>query len=207
VTTPPTSQQLDEYERLIADTTPQGAATASPGMARVLLAEVRRLNFRLAELGEQGPDDRETVAEAAQMYRSLRQVIEATIPADDYDRWDGDESEEVHLGRYVEWLAAGQPDDDEDDTPDTLPAWEAMYEPGNVSDYLIGYANSEAAAKGAAVAWLRSEKDEVGRLEWVPQNPNGGYDAEFELVELHDDGVDTGPGITVRHRSAAAGSV
>jgi len=89
-----------------------------------------------------------------------------------------------------------------------LPAWEAMYEPGNVSDYLIGYANSEAAAKGAAVAWLRSQKDEVGRLEWVPQNPLDGYDAEFELGELHDDGVDTGPGIVVRHRvpHPAAGS-
>ncbi|SOD80059.1 hypothetical protein SAMN06272781_6847 [Streptomyces sp. 1222.2] len=84
-----------------------------------------------------------------------------------------------------------------------LPAWEAMYEPGNVSDYLIGYANSEAAAKGAAEAWLRSQKDEVGRLEWVPQNPLSGYDAEFELGECHDDGVDIGHGITVRHRAAA----
>lgn len=81
-----------------------------------------------------------------------------------------------------------------------LPAWEAMYEPGNVSDYLIGYANSEAAARGAAEAWLRSEKDEVGRLEWVPQNPLDGYDTELELIEHHDDGIDTGPGITVRHR-------
>jgi hypothetical protein len=81
-----------------------------------------------------------------------------------------------------------------------LPAWEAVYEPGNVSDYLIGYANSEAGAKGAAEAWLRSEKDEPGRLEWLPQNPVDGYDTEFELVEHHDDGIDTGPGITVRHR-------
>jgi len=85
-----------------------------------------------------------------------------------------------------------------------LPAWEAMYEPGNVSDYLIGYANSEAAAKGAAEAWLRSEKDEVGRLEWVSQDPIDGYDTEFELVERHDDGIDTGPGITVRHRTSSA---
>jgi hypothetical protein len=47
-----------------------------------------------------------------------------------------------------------------------LPAWEAMYEPGNVSDYLIGYANSEAAAKGAAEAWMRSQSEVTGRLEW-----------------------------------------
>lgn len=84
-----------------------------------------------------------------------------------------------------------------------LPAWEAMYEPGNVSDYLIGYTNSEAAAKGAAEAWMRSEAEVTGRLEWVEQNPLDGYDREFELVERHTDGVDTGPGITVRHRAAA----
>lgn len=90
---------------------------------------------------------------------------------------------------------------------EVLPAWEAMYEPGNVSDYLIGYANSEAAAKGAAEAWLRSQKDEVGRLEWVPQTPLSGYDAEFELGECHDDGVDIALGITVRHRAVAPSAV
>lgn len=93
---------------------------------------------------------------------------------------------------------------------DLLPVWEAVYEPGNVSDYLIGYANSEAGAKGAAEAWMRSQKDEVGRLEWMPQNPLDGYDEEFELLERHEDGVDTGPGIAVRRRTtrpaAAAGS-
>ncbi|MDX3759304.1 hypothetical protein [Streptomyces sp. AK02-04a] len=84
-----------------------------------------------------------------------------------------------------------------------LPAWEAMYEPGNVSDYLVGYANSEAAAKGAAEAWLRSQKDEVGRLEWVPEERQavGEYDQWFELVELHDDSVHTGPGLVVRRRA------
>ena len=66
--------------------------------------EAARLRFRLAELGDQGPDDRETVAEAAQMYRSLRAVIERTMT--EPDRWDGDEDESFHLGRYVEWLAA-----------------------------------------------------------------------------------------------------
>ncbi len=46
--TPPTEQQLAEYERLIADTTPLGAATASPGMAAALLAEIRRLRAGVA---------------------------------------------------------------------------------------------------------------------------------------------------------------
>jgi hypothetical protein len=55
-----------------------------------------------------------------------------------------------------QWRPVDAPRDPGLDT--VLPAWEAMYEPGNVSDYLIGYANSEAAAKGAAEAWLRSEK-------------------------------------------------
>jgi hypothetical protein len=49
-TTPLTDQQLAEYERLIADTTPLGAATASPGMATALLAEVRRLREAAAGL-------------------------------------------------------------------------------------------------------------------------------------------------------------
>ncbi|MCX5336929.1 hypothetical protein [Streptomyces sp. NBC_00140] len=89
-----------------------------------------------------------------------------------------------------------------DAAAELLPAWEAMYEPGNVSDYLIGYANSEAAAKGAAEAWMRSQAEVAGRLEWTAQNPLDGYDAEFELVQRHDDGIDTGPGITVRHRAA-----
>lgn len=100
-----------------------------------------------------------------------------------------------------QWTPVDAPADRSLDS--VLPAWEAMYEPGNVSDYLIGYANSEAAAKGAAEAWLRSERDEPGRLEWLPQKPVDGYDTEFELVEHHDDGIDTGPGVTVRRRNAA----
>lgn len=42
MTSPLTSQQLDEYAALIERTTPQGAAVASPGMAAALVAEVRR---------------------------------------------------------------------------------------------------------------------------------------------------------------------
>lgn len=85
-----------------------------------------------------------------------------------------------------------------------LPAWEAMYEPGNVSTYLIGYANSEAGAKGAAEAWMRSQAEVTGRLEWEQWSdattlPDG-YDALFELIERRDDGIDTGPGIAVRRR-------
>ncbi|MER6350593.1 hypothetical protein ABT186_01755 [Streptomyces sp. NPDC001634] len=87
---------------------------------------------------------------------------------------------------------------------EVLPDWEAMYEPGNVSDYLIGYANDEHAAKGAAEAWMRSQAEVTGRLEWVPDErlATGRYDRWFELVERHDDGVDTGPGIVVRRRLA-----
>lgn len=72
-------------------------------------AEVERLRadraaIRAEILNEQGPEDQETLAEAAAAYRWLRPVIEATMT--DSARWDGDESEEVHLGRYVQWLAA-----------------------------------------------------------------------------------------------------
>ena len=120
-----TQQQYDEYEAAITAYQQHpdigfACCSAHPAAdaAAALLAEVRRLGFRIAELGEQGPGDRETVSEAAQIYRSLRTVIERTMT--EPDRWDGDEDESFHLARYVEWLAAGQPDDDE---PDTLPAW------------------------------------------------------------------------------------
>lgn len=88
-----------------------------------------------------------------------------------------------------------------------LPIWEAVYEPGNVSTYLIGYTNDEAPARAAAEAWLRSQADVTGRLEWVPWGdvtpmPDG-YDAWDELVEHHDDGIPTGPGLLVRRRMAA----
>jgi len=87
---------------------------------------------------------------------------------------------------------------------DVLPAWEALYEPGNVSTYLIGYANDQDAAAGMAEAWMRSQAEVTGRLEWVDdkQMATGRYDRWFELIERHDDGVDTGPGIVVRRRLA-----
>ena len=87
---------------------------------------------------------------------------------------------------------------------DILPAWEAMYEPGNVSDYLIGYANDQDAATGMAEAWLRSQAEVAGRLEWVAEErlATGRYDRWCELIERHTDGVDTGPGIIVRRRMA-----
>ncbi|MFE2353437.1 hypothetical protein [Streptomyces parvulus] len=87
---------------------------------------------------------------------------------------------------------------------DLLPAWEAVYEPGNVSDYLIGYANDQDPATGMAEAWMRSQAEVTGRLEWVAdeQLATGRYDRWFELVQRHDDGVDTGPGIIVRRRLA-----
>ncbi|MFE0039372.1 hypothetical protein [Streptomyces sp. NPDC059015] len=89
-----------------------------------------------------------------------------------------------------------------------LPVWEAVYEPGNVSDYLIGYANSEAAAKGAAIAWLQSESDkDPARLEWVPEPAGDRHDVWFDLIENHDDGIHTGIGITVRRRLASSPSL
>lgn len=87
-----------------------------------------------------------------------------------------------------------------------IPDWEVVYEPGNVSDYLIGYANDEAAAKGAAEAWMRSQAEVTGRLEWTEMGLRDGdeYDRWFDLVQRHDDGIDTGPGITVRRRRTPA---
>ncbi|MFF6866704.1 hypothetical protein [Streptomyces ardesiacus] len=101
-------------------------------------------------------------------------------------------------------LAAVLPATTNHATDTLLPAWEAVYEPGNVSDYLIGYANDQDPATGMAEAWLRSQAEVTGRLEWVDdeQMATGRYDRWFELIERHDDGVDTGPGIIVRRRVA-----
>ncbi|MEU6756946.1 hypothetical protein [Streptomyces sp. NPDC046685] len=85
---------------------------------------------------------------------------------------------------------------------DLLPAWEAAYEPGNVSDYLIGYANSEAAAKGAAVAWVQSQSDkDPTALEWVEAPGGRHFDDQYELIQIID-GTVVGIGVTVRHRRA-----
>ncbi|WP_098007890.1 hypothetical protein [Streptomyces sp. sk226] len=79
-----------------------------------------------------------------------------------------------------------------------IPEWEAVYEP---SDYLIGYANSEAAAKGAAIAWVLTQTDKTAdRLEWNPTPHGDDHDEHFELSERHDDGIDTAVGVTVQRR-------
>ena len=87
-----------------------------------------------------------------------------------------------------------------------LPAWEAVYEPGNVSDYLIGYTNDEAPARAAAEAWFRSQRlDEPGPLEWVPSPALavGEYDQWFELICHEPDIGRSATGLIVRHRKAA----
>jgi hypothetical protein len=87
---------------------------------------------------------------------------------------------------------------------EALPAWEANYEPGNVSDYLIGYANDEAAAKGAAIAWLTSQSDkDPATLEWVEMPTGDQHDHWYDLIQNHDDGIPTDTGINVRHRLPA----
>jgi hypothetical protein len=221
MTSPLTEQQLDtarEHEIRTLDLTPlmnDLSAARVSGYLATLLSEVDRLRAEL----EQHTEDLAAADDPTQLRWGLNDVL-----------WGDDDTVTVLLSgpdREPYWLEldperaavlredlAGPPAEgpvtaaptrtllDAVET-EALPAWEAMYEPGNVSDYLIGYANSEAAAKGAAEAWLRSQKDEVGPLEWVPQNPLDGYDTEFELSERHDDGIDTGPGITVRHRTPA----
>lgn len=86
-----------------------------------------------------------------------------------------------------------------------LPLWEAWYEPGNVSTYLIGYTNGEPAARAAAEGWLRSEGwDWPGGLEWVPEPTlasDSQYDAWLTLLHHHPDGACTDTGISIRRRA------
>jgi hypothetical protein len=87
---------------------------------------------------------------------------------------------------------------------EALPTWEANYEPGNVSDYLISYANDEIAAKGAAIAWLTSQSDkDPATLEWVEMPTGDQHDHWYDLIQNHDDGIPTDTGINVRHRLPA----
>ena len=185
-----TRQQLDAWDL------PGAWADDAPEILHREQIDSRRW-VSVHELIFRAPDDGE--AYCVRYEQGLTEVQEDTDP------WNGaKEIKGVEVAQRPvvtqQWLPIDAPAD-----PGlglVLPAWEAMYEPGNVSDYLIGYANDEHAAKGAAEAWLRSQKDEVGRLEWVTQAPAcDGYDRESELVEVHEDGVHTGPGITVRHRT------
>jgi hypothetical protein len=186
------------------------------------MAEVRRLGLaaalrldngapwetirdRAAELAAlPAPADRAAILrEAADAYDAI--IDKSTGKEADPRYWSGVHDVAVGLRAMADAASgpggvAGETQQDETQA-DLLPAWEAMYEPGNVSDYLIGYANDEVGARGAAEAWLRSQAEVTGRLEWVPQTPLDGYDQEAELVERHDDGIDTGPGITIRHRT------
>ena len=154
---------------------------------------VHRLVFR-------APDDGQAYAVTYQ--RGLTENQDGTDPWNYDNEIKGVEVEQRPVVTQ-QWLPVDAPADPGLDT--VLPAWEAMYEPGNVSDYLIGYANDEAPAKAAAEAWLRSQKDEVGRLEWVPDPLMAvrEHDHWFELIE-HTEGLGTtGTGINVRHRTPA----
>ncbi|WP_162602947.1 hypothetical protein [Streptomyces sp. CS090A] len=117
------------------------------------------------------------------IWRAVNAALDAVLPASDAGVQPPTANEEDTV------LAAA------------IPEWEAVYEPGNVSDYLIGYANTEAAAKGAAIAWVFSQTDrDASRLDWYPQTWSSEHDEWFDLFERHDDGIDTCIGVTVRHR-------
>lgn len=184
MTSPTTDQQLDDYEAAIGAYQrhpeigfPCCSAHPAADAGAALVAEVRRQRAELAAVGMLAP-----------------QQCPAGLHAD----WLVD-SEYAHACPWcqIDRLRT-------DAVAELMPVWEAMYEPGNVSDYLIGYANDEAPAKAAAEAWMRSQSEVTGRLEWVPWGdatpmPDG-YDRWFELAQQHDDGIDTGPGIVVRRR-------
>ena len=121
-------------------------------------------------------------------------IVSGLSSARGWDRADAERVRDAHRAEVLRGAA-----------DELLPVWEAMYEPGNVSDYLIGYTNGEAAAKGAALAWLHSEGEfDDARLEWVEQRPGDHHDRWFDLIENHDDGIPTGTGINVRRRLAAS---
>lgn len=86
-----------------------------------------------------------------------------------------------------------------------LPRWEAIYEPGNVSSYLIGYLNDEGPAKAAAEDWLEAQTSDVlGELRWDFCLTSGEYDAWWQLAEICE-GVETDTGMLVRHHSGQSG--
>lgn len=189
-----TRTQLDEWDL------PDAWADDSPEILHREQVDSRRW-VSVHELVFRAPDDGLTY-----LVHYEQGLTESQDGCDPWNHDDKIKAIEVEQRPVVtrQWMAVDAPRDKGLDA--LLPAWEAVYEPGNVSDYLIGYANSEAAAKGAAEAWMRSQSDVTGRLEWTEMQLRDGdeYLAWFDLVQRHDDGVDTGPGITVRHRRTPA---
>lgn len=219
-TAPLTEQQLDEITARAAHLHEYATLTDGPLQADAdqltgedvpaLLAELRRRGAALTEMTH----CRDNALRA--LYRDDVETdidLEETIAAPFYGPgWDWDASDLKPVVREAADAvrpAFGKLTQERDRlradaAAELMPVWEAVYEPGNVSDYLIGYMNDQDAATGAAEAWMRSQAEVTGRLEWVPWGdvtpmPDG-YDRWFELGQQHDDGIDTDSGIVVRRR-------
>ncbi|MFJ4418245.1 hypothetical protein [Streptomyces sp. NPDC088925] len=197
--TPAPADRAAEVERLQGEVLDLRAEQAK--LQDLLRAENARADAAIA---------REEVAEQSELEaRSDRAAVRAVSRvAQMADAWEQQLPETIRTAAAVDAIRhalegaepKAAPTDRAAVLREAIPVWEAVYEPGNVSDYLIGYANSEAAAKGAAEAWLRSQKDEVGSLEWVleDQLASGRYERWYELLEHHPGNVEIGPGIIVR---------
>ena len=145
--------------------------------------EIRRVD-------EQGPGDQETLEEAAVMYRYLRPIIEGTMV--DSDRWDGDEDESFHLGRYVQWLAAERATvrneeliaaaDHIDNIPEISAAVHATAELRRLAD---GAGWPHPRRGDAFEAWLRKQRDAAA------DHPEA-YQATDGLLDLYRLHADTG---------------
>jgi hypothetical protein len=84
----------------------------------------------------------------ARAYRDLRDGIMATMT--DPDRWDGDESEDTILLRYVQWLAAGRLAEDGEpvlvsSVPDGVPVGSMEYRVARDEKTWAPIATEEAA--------------------------------------------------------------
>ncbi|MEU7416738.1 hypothetical protein [Streptomyces antibioticus] len=204
----PETARLTVRARLVAYLQQSGLSTArAEANIDALLAEERAAPPVVSSSGRAALLHETALSATERQFLTFALDLAADEMASRGDEFGAEDEAALDLLRRM--AAEEQPAETQDGSRDAiiadlLPAWEAVYEPGNVSDYLIGYANDQDAATGAAEAWMRSKAEVTGRLEWEPWGtatplPDG-YDAWFELVERHDDGIDTGPGIIVRHR-------
>lgn len=140
-----------------------------------------------------GSENPETVLEEAQMYRNLRAAIEKVMEegtATDPNNWDGDESEDFHLARFVAYLAADRKVVRQDEliaAADHLATVSSITTVEQAVEELYRLADGETGIRPRRgdqfEAWLKAQRDAcLGHA-----GPWGTMDGVLDQYRLHAD--------------------